>query len=339
VVVFISSYSRFCFHEASLAAECKTLIFTVKQTVKIPYFHVIILGVESKNVVLNAGYLGTLKCRPESAGRFLYDRHHYHQFAPCIYSLACRALWNVCQLPDSGHPVSCSLGTKGCFPEVKKPGCESDHSPPSTVHSESRCALIKTRSSIERTRVSKNWIKQLHTLPVLHFIRCLTTEYSETTAHFNGNFGTDYQTRTPWPKCTATFRTHCNTEVKNERSFTSIPPYAFMACRGVNFPSGLSVMIELLAPLLCGLEFPGCFWASGFGVLCEHYVECRLSFVVNCCDEIVLKRSKSVTDNHTRMWHHLVWWWRSALSVGKEASVYVSHFEGLKKRFVFALLF
>jgi hypothetical protein len=31
---------------------------------------------------------------------------------------------------------------------------------------------------------SKNWIKQLHTLPSLHFSRCLTAEYSETTAHF-----------------------------------------------------------------------------------------------------------------------------------------------------------
>jgi hypothetical protein len=60
-----------------------------------------------------------------------------------------------------------------------------------TVRSESRCALIKTRSSIERIVTSKNWIKQLHTLPVLHFNRCLTTEYSETTAHFSGNFDTD----------------------------------------------------------------------------------------------------------------------------------------------------
>jgi hypothetical protein len=34
--------------------------------------------------------------------------------------------------------------------------------------------------------------KQLHTLLVLHFNR-LTTEYSETTAHFNGNFDTDNQ--------------------------------------------------------------------------------------------------------------------------------------------------
>jgi hypothetical protein len=36
-------------------------------------------------------------------------------------------------------------------------------------------------------------LKQLHSLPVLHFIRCLTTEYSETTAYFNGNFDTDNQ--------------------------------------------------------------------------------------------------------------------------------------------------
>jgi hypothetical protein len=51
----------------------------------------------------------------------------------------------------------------------------------------------KARSSIWRTIVSKNWIKQLHTLPVLHFNRCLTNEYSETTAHFNGNFDTNNQ--------------------------------------------------------------------------------------------------------------------------------------------------
>jgi hypothetical protein len=42
-----------------------------------------------------------------------------------------------------------------------------------------------------------NWIKQLHTLPVLHFNRCLTTEYSETTAHLNGNFDTDNQIYVP----------------------------------------------------------------------------------------------------------------------------------------------
>jgi hypothetical protein len=59
-----------------------------------------------------------------------------------------------------------------------------------TVRSESRCALIKTRSSIERTTVSKNWIKQSHTLTVSHLSRGVTTEYSLTTAHFNGNFDT-----------------------------------------------------------------------------------------------------------------------------------------------------
>jgi hypothetical protein len=55
----------------------------------------------------------------------------------------------------------------------------------------------KTRFSIERTIVSKNLIKQLHSLPVLHFNRCLTTEYSETTAHFNGNLDTDNQIYVP----------------------------------------------------------------------------------------------------------------------------------------------
>jgi hypothetical protein len=39
--------------------------------------------------------------------------------------------------------------------------------------------------------VNKNWIKQLNTLPVLHFDRCLITEYSETTAHFNSQIDTD----------------------------------------------------------------------------------------------------------------------------------------------------
>jgi hypothetical protein len=47
--------------------------------------------------------------------------------------------------------------------------------------------------SFSWTTVSKNWIKQLHTLPVLHFNRCLTTEYSATAAHFNGKFDTDNQ--------------------------------------------------------------------------------------------------------------------------------------------------
>jgi hypothetical protein len=55
----------------------------------------------------------------------------------------------------------------------------------------------KRRLSIERTLVSKNLNKQLHTLPVLHFNWCLTTEYNETKAHFNGNFNTDNQIYVP----------------------------------------------------------------------------------------------------------------------------------------------
>jgi hypothetical protein len=40
-------------------------------------------------------------------------------------------------------------------------------------------------------------MKQLHTLPVLYFNRCLTAEQSVTTAHFNGNFVTDNQIYVP----------------------------------------------------------------------------------------------------------------------------------------------
>jgi hypothetical protein len=54
---------------------------------------------------------------------------------------------------------------------------------------ERRILQKKTRSSIERSIVSENWIKQLHTLPVLHVNRWL--------AHFNGNFDTDNQIYVP----------------------------------------------------------------------------------------------------------------------------------------------
>jgi hypothetical protein len=61
----------------------------------------------------------------------------------------------------------------------------------------SLCTYKKCWKSIERIIVRKNWIKQLHTLPVLHISHCLTTEYSETTVHFNGNFDTHNQIYVP----------------------------------------------------------------------------------------------------------------------------------------------
>jgi hypothetical protein len=62
------------------------------------------------------------------------------------------------------------------------------------MHSEICCALTKGVGSDVHERLYRPELKQLNTLPVLHFSHYLTTEYIETTAHFNGNFDTDNQT-------------------------------------------------------------------------------------------------------------------------------------------------
>jgi protein gp37 len=63
----------------------------------------------------------------------------------------------------------------------------------SSSFGKSLCTYKRRWKWCPRNIVSKNLIKQLHTLPVLHFNRSLTTEYRETAAHFNDNFDTDNQ--------------------------------------------------------------------------------------------------------------------------------------------------
>jgi hypothetical protein len=102
--------------------------------------------------------------------------------------------------PTDGFYVSCN----NCCGHW----CQKWQASSNTVRPESCCALIKRRSSIAKRTVSENWIKQLHALLALHFNHCLATEYSETTAHVNGNFDTDSQIYVTQPKCTKTFRAH-----------------------------------------------------------------------------------------------------------------------------------
>jgi hypothetical protein len=73
----------------------------------------------------------------------------------------------------------------------------SKNTPNYSAFRKSLCTYKRCWKRCPRSIVSKSWIKQLHTLPVLHYNRCLTTEYSETTAHFNGNFDTDNQIYIP----------------------------------------------------------------------------------------------------------------------------------------------
>jgi hypothetical protein len=90
-----------------------------------------------------------------------------------------------------------SWHTADCAAPPDKSLVQLDPASEGTSIALSKDVFNKTRSSIERTIVSKNWIQQLHTLLVLHFNCCLTTEHSETTAHCNGNFDTDNQIYVP----------------------------------------------------------------------------------------------------------------------------------------------
>ena len=89
-----------------------------------------------------------------------------------------------------------------------------------------------------------------------------------------------------------------STVVKNERCFTSILPYVFMACRGTTLPMDSASWSSDWYPCFVVWSSQAVFELRGFGVLSEHYREFRLSLTVKCFDVIVHKHSKSVTDNH-----------------------------------------
>jgi hypothetical protein len=76
-----------------------------------------------------------------------------------------------------------------------------------TERSESHCAQEKHLPELKEPQ----WLKtelNIYTLYWYCTATALTTEYSETTAHFNGNFDTDNQIYALQPKCTVTFRMH-----------------------------------------------------------------------------------------------------------------------------------
>jgi hypothetical protein len=80
----------------------------------------------------------------------------------------------------------------------------------------------KTRSSIERTIVSKICFKQLNTLPVLHFSRCLTAEYSAVShnsstlqrqlRYWQPNLRTIASVHSDFPNALYKIRAHCESK-------------------------------------------------------------------------------------------------------------------------------
>jgi hypothetical protein len=94
-------------------------------------------------------------------------------FSPGERTLGATKEFIILQLPSPRTSYSpCIMKSKALFFTLNYSNFDNDLT--CTVRSESRCALIKNFHQW-KTTVSKNWIKQLHTLPVLHFNRCLTT--------------------------------------------------------------------------------------------------------------------------------------------------------------------
>ena len=46
-------------------------------------------------------------------------------------------------MPEYAHPVSYSMGTEGSFSGVKRPGCETDCSPPSSAEVKNDAAMFR----------------------------------------------------------------------------------------------------------------------------------------------------------------------------------------------------